>query len=63
MSEVEKAMYRDSSILIASLIWDITSPRIATAGQLGDWMTIAKDLVVRSVANVHLFPVTYLILT
>jgi hypothetical protein len=37
---------RGVSIAIASLVYDITSKRISSAGQLGDWISAAKENIV-----------------
>ena len=57
VKEIEE--FREISILIASLICDIQSERIASAGHLGDWISVAKDLMVSCPMNFSPFLMTY----
>ena len=51
--------FRDISITVASLVIDITSERISSAGQLGDWIFTAKNQIVSSAASNSSFLATY----
>jgi hypothetical protein len=52
---------REASIAIASLLHDVTSERISSAWQLGDWISMAKEHLVSSAARHFPLLVTFIL--